>query len=472
MKPTIAQKSELINNLLAVLNAHRRAFGQERVFNRVVGLVVAEVMVFARHTITQLLMALGLNEEDWSAWYRLFSAGRFDEAAVAEVMFQETLVHVGADAPYVVAGDGTQVPRTSQKMEGTSWLHSPRTPVFKVGIHRAQRWFNGSWLMPAENGYSRAMPLRFVPAFPEKAIRQEHVACKEWQAAWQFLTWLRHGLDAVGRFKQLVLMVADGTYDTLPLWQQLPERVVLLARSAKNRRLFHLRTDRQKQDGRRKYGDPAPRPQAYLRQRTGWSCLTLTIRGRQRKLRYRVEGPFVRHGAPDVPVLLIVVGGQKYTTRSGRRKYREPVYYLVNAHLQMGQWLLPLPVDTLLFWAWQRWEVEVAHREMKTSFGLGDKQCWNPQAAVRTVQWSAWVYSLLLLAGYRTWGLCHGPPVPTRWWRGSGRWSLATLWRAYRAALWGDHQFHPLYSLTPGNWLVKEDLLVGLRNATYAAARP
>ena len=331
MQITIPQNSELVNNLITILEAHRSTFKQERVFNRVVALVIAEVMVFARHTVTQLLMALGLNEEDWSAWYRLFSSRRFDEAAVSEVMLDETLAHVGEEDLYVVAGDGTQVPRASREMEGTSWLRNPRTPVFKIGIHRAQRWFHGSWLMPAENGYSRAMPLRFLPAFPEKAVRQEHEACKEWEAAARFLHWLRQGLDVRGRDRQIILKVGDGSYDTLPLWKALPERTVMLTRSAKNRRLYHLMNDQQRQDGRRKYGDRAPKPQDFLRQRKGWRYTTLTIRGRQRRLRYRVEGPFVRYGAPDTPLFLIVVGGQHYTTRSGRRKYREPVYYLVNA---------------------------------------------------------------------------------------------------------------------------------------------
>ncbi|MDQ7034772.1 MAG: hypothetical protein Q9P01_08020 [Anaerolineae bacterium] len=29
---------------------------------------------------------------------------------------------------------------------------------------------------------------------------------------------------------------------------------------------------------------------------------------------------------------------------------------------------------------WQRWEVEVCHRELKSNFGLGNKQCHNPHA--------------------------------------------------------------------------------------------
>ena len=136
-----------------------------------------------------------------------------------------------------------------------------------------------------------------------------------------------------------------------------------------------------------------------------------------------------------------------------------------------GEWILPLPLETLLFWAWQRWEIEVCHRELKSNFGLGHKQCWNPTAAVLSVQWCAWVYSLLLLAGYRSWGLSGAPDVPTRWWRGSGRWSLNTLWRAYRAALWGRHDFHPLCLPTLGDWGEKEMLLTALRNAVFASAR-
>jgi len=54
-------------------------------------------------------------------------------------------------------------------MAGTSWMKAPRIPVFKVGIHHAQRFLYGSWLTPMEAGYSRAIPLRFLTTFPPKA---------------------------------------------------------------------------------------------------------------------------------------------------------------------------------------------------------------------------------------------------------------------------------------------------------------
>ena len=74
---TIPQNQELLKQLTQLLQSHRHLFRQERVFQRVAMLVVAELIVFARHTITPLLMSLGRTEADWSSWYRLFSQRRF-----------------------------------------------------------------------------------------------------------------------------------------------------------------------------------------------------------------------------------------------------------------------------------------------------------------------------------------------------------------------------------------------------------
>ncbi len=461
----IPQDPALMQHLLALLEAHRGIFRQTRVFQRVVALVMAELMTFARHTITQLILSLGLADRDWSGWYRLFSQGRFDAEAASRVLLAESLRHVGPEELYVVVGDGTQTPRSSRKMEGVHWLHAPRTPVFKRGIHLAQRWFHGGWLMPAQEGYSRVMPLRWMPAFTEKSKPHTVAPCKEWEAAERFLRWLISQLAALGRAGQRVLMVGDGRYDNRNLWLQLPEGVILLVRTAKNRALWELPEPGSHKN--RRYGERAPTPQAVWRERKGWQAITLRVRGRDRHLQVKVRGPFLRRGVPARPLMLIVVRG-----KDNRRTRREPLAFLVNAvQDEAGRWGLPLPLEELLFWAWQRWEVEVAHRELKTTFGLGHKQAWNPEATVRTVQWSAWVYALLVLAGYRAWGLTGGPGVPTAWWRGGGRWSLATLWRAYRATLWGGHQFQ---------WVNLDDLLTrpdlgwmapSLRNAAFAGVR-
>ena len=58
-------------------------------------------------------------------------------------------------------------------------------------------------------------------------------------------------------------------------------------------------------------------------------------------------------------------------------------------------------------------EFEVAPRDIKSGFGMGEKQCWTLLSVVAFAPWSVWVYAVLLLAAYRAWGLLHGPPVPT-----------------------------------------------------------
>jgi hypothetical protein len=464
---------ELVAALLALLAAHRPAFGQERPYQRARALMFGELFAFARHTVTQALLALGLTEVDWTAFYRLFSRRRFEEAALNACLFGETLVHSDPAAPYVTGIDGTQIERTSHKMAGSGWLRAPRTPIFKKGIHRAQRFLHGAWLPAIVEGYTRAIPLRFLPAFPAKARPAEVAPCKEWEAGLAFVGWVRHQLDAAGRVGQRLVVLADGAFDTVGLWRGLPERVTLIVRTAQNRRLRHLPAPSTGRGRPRKYGPEAERPQRWLARRKGFQKTEVAVRGRRFELRYRVLGPYLREQAAERPLFLIVIGGATWRagTRDPKRARRRPAFYLVNALAHGAGWTLPLPAPEILAWIWQRWELEVAHREMKGSFGVGEKQCWHPRAAVVSVQWSVWVYAVLVLAGYRTWGWLGGPKRAERWWPGAPRWSFNTLWRSYRAALWGTVEFRALWTPIGDDWLKKEAHIAQLSNAVLGAAR-
>ena len=99
----------LLMSLMILLEMHRPIFSQQRVFNRAVALVLAEVFAFARHTVTQLLLTLGLTDADWSGWYRLFSKQRFDERQAAGMMLRAVLEEVDEQQPFVTGFDGFQV---------------------------------------------------------------------------------------------------------------------------------------------------------------------------------------------------------------------------------------------------------------------------------------------------------------------------------------------------------------------------
>ena len=467
----------LLSNLFEVMEAHRSAFNQARTFWRAVGMVLGEIFNFGRHTVTQELLALGITDGDWSAWYRLFSKERYEEKKLSGCLLQETLQHVGEGEPYCAAIDSTGIHRSSLKMPGTSWLQDTRFSAFRPGIHRAQRFVHGAWLTPLEMGYSRAIPLRFLPAFPPKAIPSDAPAEREWEAGSKFIQWLRSELDQAGRVKQLILALGDGGFDVLELWRSLPERVILVTRTARNRRLYYLpKTVADPGPGRpASYGERAPHPAEWLHAGLrNWPTQLVEVRGKTIKMRYQVLGPFVRDGLPECPLFLIVVKGMHRLVGKKKLhyKHRGPSFYLISAiQSPDGKWQLPLPISTILTWLWQRWEIEVAHREMKTGFGLGEKQCWNKRSSITSVQWNAWVYAILLLAAYRTWGLCGGPPTPARWWQGAKRWSFNTLWRGYRSELWNKQEFRPLWTQTGNDWWKKETWLTGLNNSIIASAR-
>jgi hypothetical protein len=450
----------LLSQFRSLLEAHRSAFLRERAYRRLAVLAVGLVCAFSRHTLTQVLVALGLGDQDGSAAYRLFSVPRVDVDQLSGCFLRQTLPHVPADQAYLVALDGVQVPRRSFRMPGTGWLHDPHSPPFRRGIHRAQRFSHLAWLTPpTAAGYARALPLRWIAAFPEKAVRRAGMAAtKEWEAGLASLAWLRTELDAAGRQAQRVLAVADGLYSNQFVWRGLPERASLLARCPQNRALFTLPPSpaQPTRGRRRKYGERAPAPQAWLRERRGWTTTRLSVRGRRVPCIYRVEGPYLVKGAPDQPLYLLVVRGLA-RVRRGQRRRRRPAFWLVSAVRQAdGAWALPWPAEQLLGWAWQRWEIEVTHRELKCGFGIGESQCWNPTATVLSLQWRVWVWSVLVLSAYRVWGLGRqqaqetslagdqaGCPVPPlgRWWAGGGRWSFGQLWQGIRQELWQVHEF-------------------------------
>ena len=137
-------------------------------------------------------------------------------------------------------------------------------------------------------------------------------------------------------------MVADGGYDTLNLWKALPDDIILMVRSAKNRALWLLPDADARAN--RKYGERAPTPQTLWQARRGWQKRTLSVRGLDRHLQVKVCGPYLRKGAAHRPLFLIIVRG-----KNNKRTRRQPLPFLVNATLIDGSWQLPLPVEQLLF---------------------------------------------------------------------------------------------------------------------------
>ncbi|MGI8405640.1 MAG: hypothetical protein ACR2OE_12915 [Thermomicrobiales bacterium] len=297
-----------------------------------------------------------------------------------------------------------------------------------------------SALLPrSARGDTRAIPLWVAPAPSPQATAWPGVPARtEWEAGRDALHWLRGRLRHLGPARRRILALADGPYAVAPLLRTLPPDTTLLARCAKNRALFALPpVIPYPVRGRPlRYGAHGPTPQAQLHARAGWRTTTVRIRGRQIPLRYRVSGPWVVRTAAHHPVYLLVVKGVA-RTRHGRPVRRDPTSWMVTAHRRGTRWEPPFTPPRLLAWAGQRWEVEVMHRELKSGLGCGAQQASAPQSAVTTLQGVAWIYGVLMLAGYQTWG--WAPHARTTAWAHPGRrGTVRDVLTAIRQEIWTE----------------------------------
>jgi hypothetical protein len=64
-------------------------------------LLFRHIFSFARRTATQALIVLGLTDQDWSAFYRLFNEPRIDYEELTGSFSSEALPHVPETDPYV-----------------------------------------------------------------------------------------------------------------------------------------------------------------------------------------------------------------------------------------------------------------------------------------------------------------------------------------------------------------------------------
>src|SRR5436190_4266554 len=88
-------------------------------------------------------------------------------------------------------------------------------------------------------------------------------------------------------------------------------------------------------------------------------------------MRYKEKSAvYWQRGAKKRCLRSIVIHGIKYRkNKNGYTNYREPMYLLTTD--------LTADVELIIQYYLFRWEIEVAHRELKTDLGISEAQVWN-----------------------------------------------------------------------------------------------
>jgi hypothetical protein len=215
-------------------------------------------------------------------------------------------------------------------------------------------------------------------------------------------------------------LAADGSFCNRTCLRAPRDRTELIARARKDARLC----GRAPQPSRRFYDSPTFTPE-QVRQDDAqpWKQTKLFYGGKRRKLRYKERGAvYWRRAGGQIPLRLLVVAPTPYRKRkSSKLYYRQPAYLLTTDLKNSAKQLLQIYFD--------RWQIEVNHREEKDTLGVGQAQLWNVQAVPKQPVLVVAAYSALLLASLQTFGIERGQayhPLP-KWRRHAHRPSCLDL---------------------------------------------
>lgn len=424
----------LLDALLDLISCWEQSFPQQRTFSRAIRLALAQVLAPGIRTISRVIAACGLDQQDWSADYRVFSRSPWQPRSLYQPIIAEGIDYFSGRDHITLAGDFTHLPKTGRHIPNVHCMRDPMSPAFHVNLIYGLRFIQYTMLLPlyerGEPGQELPTPPRSIPiCFEEvpvikkpgrKADEQQVALYKKELAkrptsrmALEHLCKLRGDFDAAGVANKTLMVALDGGFCNRIFFGGVPERVELVVRCRKDAKLRM-----EAEPGQRGFYSKGTFTPESIRTDEGrpYTSGTFFHGGDWRQIRYKeVREVFWPHGARRRKLRLIVLAPTPYrNSPNGRTNYRAPAYILTTE--------LKSPVAKIIQCYLDRWQIEVNHREEKSQFGVGDAQVRNVKSVPRQPAFVVAVYSMMLLAAQKAYGSERGPAyVPLPKWRKGAR---------------------------------------------------
>ena len=191
------------------------------------------------------------------------------------------------------------------------------------------------------------------------------------------------------------MVAVDGSLCNRTILSKPLDRIDVVGRCRKDARLCFPAPA----GGRRKYSEERFSPEGVRQdEAVPWQSSRINFGGAWRDIRYKeVSNVLWQRGAKLRPLRLLVVAPQPYRmSPNAKRSYRDPAYLLCTDTQSDSQMVLQCYFD--------RWQIEVNHREQKDIIGVGNAQVWSDKSVPRQPAFAVAGYSLLLLAGLKEFG--------------------------------------------------------------------
>ena len=403
----------LLAAFLAIVEDWRNVFPQERTFQRGARQALGSLVCLGRRCLSRIIWTNGGQQRSWSAEYFLHSRCQWKP----QQLFQPILRRALAYCPQRLVGvaiDDTRLRKTGRCIPQAFYQRDPLSPPFHVNLVLGLRFLQASLLVPLHctaNVGTRALPIRFQEvsrvkrpgkkASPEQQ-QQYRAAVKQHNLSRSFVEMgqqLRQELDQAGGRDKVLVLAGDGSFCNRTCFAQVADRTVLLARARKDARLCLPAPAH----SRRFYAVEKFTPQ-QIRKDDGlaWKTTKIFYGGKRRRIRYKeVSNLYWQRGAGRRALRLIVIAPTPYRKRkSARLYYRDPAYLLTTDLRSSLKQLLQIYFD--------RWQIEVNHREEKDTLGVGQAQLWNVTSVPKQPVLAVASYSALLLASLQAFGPQRG----------------------------------------------------------------
>jgi hypothetical protein len=385
------------------------SFSQSRTARRAVRQALGALLCVGRRCLSRIIWTQGRQQRSWSSEYFLHSRCRWEPQTLFAGVWRRALAYCPGRL-VGVAVDDTRLRKTGRAIPQARYHRDPLSPPFHVNLMRGLRFLQSSLLLPLHrraHASCRALPVRFEEAAPlQKPSRK--ASAEAWQEYKrlsklhnlsqrfvQTVTSLRAALDEAGGAAKLLVLALDGSFCNRTCFRAPRDRTELIARARKDARLCF----RAAPPSRRFYAlSPFTPEQVRKGESHPWKQTKLFYGGKRRRIRYKeVPQVYWRHGAGQIPLRLFVVAPTPYRKRqSSKLYYRQPAYLLTTDLRHSAPQLLQIYFD--------RWQIEVNHRDEKDTLGVGQAQLWNIDAVPKQPALVVAAYSALLLASLQAFG--------------------------------------------------------------------
>lgn len=424
----------LLAAFLGIVQKWESVFPQKRSFERAVRQSLGALVCLGRRTLTRIIWTNGGQNRSWSAEYFLHSRCRWQPQQLFAPIVEQALPF--CRGRYIgVAADDTRVHKTGRCIQQAFYQRDPLSPPFHVNLMLGLRFLQASLLVPLYRRSkvgTRALPIRFQEASrvkrpgrkatPEEWKRYRAVA-RKYNLSQKFVTMmndLRLALDAAGASLKIMVMAVDGSFCNRTVFDASVEKTEIIARSRKDAVLCFAAPA-----GSRRFYDTQKFTPEGVRQNDSvpWNHTKIFYGGKRRRVRYKVVPKvYWQGGARRRALRLLVVAPTPYRKRkSGKLYYRQPAFLLTTDLKGHAHTLLQIYFD--------RWQIEVNHREEKDTLGVGQAQLWNEVSVPKQPVLTVASYSALLLASLVAFGAERGAayaPLP-KWRRNAKRPSCLDL---------------------------------------------